>query len=54
VLGRKVWIGRGVSVLKGVRIGRNSIVGANAVVTRSLADNSRATEVPARNRGDKP
>ena len=47
-LGRNVWIGRGATVLKGTRVGQHSIVGANAVVTRDLAERSRAAGVPAR------
>lgn len=47
-LGRNVWVGRGVAVLRGVSIGNNGIVGANAVLTRPLAENSRAAGVPAR------
>jgi acetyltransferase-like isoleucine patch superfamily enzyme len=52
-IGRNAWIGRGVAVLKGADIGSHSIVGANAVVTRPLAEHSRAAGVPARALFDK-
>ena len=43
-----VWIGAGCRILDGVTIGRNAVIGAGSVVTRSIAANSTAVGVPAR------
>ncbi len=48
VIGKDVWIGRGVAVLKGSCIGDATVVGANAVVRGVLPAKAIAVGVPAR------
>jgi acetyltransferase-like isoleucine patch superfamily enzyme len=48
IIGREVWIGRGVTILPGVHIGDRATVGANAVVTRDVAAGDCVAGVPAR------
>jgi acetyltransferase-like isoleucine patch superfamily enzyme len=48
VIGKEVWIGRGVAVLKGVTIDDYATVGANAVVNRDVPSHTIAAGVPAR------
>jgi acetyltransferase-like isoleucine patch superfamily enzyme len=47
-IGRKVWLGAGVTVVPGVSIGDGSIVGAGAVVTRDVPANAVVAGVPAK------
>jgi acetyltransferase-like isoleucine patch superfamily enzyme len=47
MIGRKVWIGRGVTVLPGVSIGDRATVAANAVVTRDVTAGTTVAGVPA-------
>jgi len=47
LIGREVWLGRGVAVLSGVTIGDFATVGANAVVTREVPACVTAAGVPA-------
>lgn len=48
VIGREVWLGRGVTVLPGISIGDGATVGANAVVTRDIPPGETWGGVPAR------
>ncbi|MEO8659881.1 MAG: glycosyltransferase family 2 protein, partial [Bryobacteraceae bacterium] len=48
VIGKQVWIGRGVAVLAGVHIGDGATVGANAVVTKDVPAGAVVAGVPAK------
>lgn len=48
VVGKNVWLGRGVTVLCGVKIGDNSVIGAGSVVTNEIPPSVIAAGVPAR------
>jgi acetyltransferase-like isoleucine patch superfamily enzyme len=47
-IGRKVWLGAGVTVLPGVRIGDGAIVGAGSVVTKDVPADTIVAGVPAK------
>jgi acetyltransferase-like isoleucine patch superfamily enzyme len=48
VIGRNVWLARGVTILDGVRIGEDSIISAGSVVTGNIPPRSVAFGNPAR------
>ncbi len=48
LLGREVWVGRGVIILGGVTIGDYATIGANAVVTRDVPARAVVGGVPAK------
>ena len=47
-IGKRCWLGAGVTVLKGVAIGDGTVVGAGSVVTKSLPEGVVAAGTPAR------
>jgi acetyltransferase-like isoleucine patch superfamily enzyme len=47
-IGRKVWLGAGVTVVPGVRIGDGAIVGAGSVVTKDVPANTIVAGIPAK------
>jgi acetyltransferase-like isoleucine patch superfamily enzyme len=48
VIGRNVWLARGVTILDGVRIGEDSIISAGSVVTGNIPPRSIAHGNPAK------
>jgi len=46
-IGKKCWIGTGVTILPGVKLGDNVIVGAGSVVTKSFPSNCIIAGVPS-------
>ena len=48
ILGKQVWVGRGVAILGGVTIGDHATIGANAVVTRDVPAYAVVGGVPAK------
>ena len=47
-IGRKVWLGAGVTVVAGVSVGDGAIDGAGAVVTEDVPTDAIVAGVPAR------
>ena len=48
IIGKRCWLGMGVSVLPGVTVGKNSIIGGASVVTKNIPPYSIAVGNPCR------
>lgn len=48
IIGKKCWLGNGVTILPGVELGDNVAVGANSVVTKSFPSNVVIAGCPAK------
>jgi len=47
-IGKRCWIGAGVTILKGVSIGDDSVIGAGSIVTKTIPEGVLAVGSPAR------